>query len=84
MIDVIMIIFCHRRPLLESWYCSRMPFRGGGREGGWWRWMSFRRGECGEEEGGGRQIVVQSFSRRQEAAGGGHTVRLYVLVLLTG
>ena len=38
----------------------------------------------GEEEGGGRQIVVQSFSRRQEAAGAGHTVRLYMLVLLTG
>ena len=37
-----------------------------------------------EEEGGGRQIVVQSFSRRQEAAGAGHTVRLYVPVLLTG
>ena len=35
------------------------------------------------EEGGGRQIVVQSFSRRQEAAGAGHTVRLYMLVLLT-
>ena len=39
----------------------------------------------GEEEGGGRrQIVVQSFSRRQEAAGAGHTVQLYVPVLLTG
>ena len=38
----------------------------------------------GEEEGGGRrQIVVQSFSRRQEAAGAGHTVQLYVPVLLT-
>ena len=37
-----------------------------------------------EEEGGGRQIVVQSFSRRQEAAGAGHTVWLYVPVLLTG
>ena len=79
-IGVIMIFFCHRRPLLESWCWSRMPFRGGGGGGGW---MSFRRGECGEEGGGGRQIVVQSFSRRQEAAGGGHSLRLYMLVLLT-
>ena len=42
-------------------------------------------GEENVGEGGGRrQIVVQSFSRRQEAAGAGHTVRLYMLVLLTG